>query len=972
MMDVGREVLDGEAAIPRAGPRFLAHCPKADVHLHGRDRELTTLIELVDSAKRGCGGMAIVEGEAGIGKTRLVAEALAAAEVQGFQVYYGRCEQLERLRPFAAVAEAFDCARASPDPRLAAIARLVCPAPEEAGDLAEAGTLQYRAVEAFLELVEHLCVARPVAIALEDLHWADDPTLLTARLLARRVQALPVMVLATLRPVPTSPGLTSLVETCLEDGALSLPLQPLVAEAVDDLVGEALGAPPGPRLRSQVAGAAGNPLFIIELARGLAEEKLVSSVAGHAEVEDIQAPPTLRLTILRRLGTLSEPTLQLLRLATVLGRSFTVMDLATVLDRPAKQLVTALEEAQRAGVLGECGERLTFRHELVHEALYQEWPVSVRAGLHGDVARALSAAGASALQVAQHLVLGSSPGDVRAVETLRRAAGEAAARAPSMAAELLARAIELSDSASADRDTLLAERVTALLWSGRVAESAALADEVLRRAHDPHVEGSLRLARGRALFIVGRIEEGLRVLDLTDDGRALTPAERAQLHADRAYGNAMSGHLDKAEGFARHARKEADSAASEDLAWCVATSASSLVAFFRGDLAPAIDLARDAVSRAETSPSPLARRYPVHYFLAAFLLEADRFDAAQDVVLSGRRMNEEWGNTWVLPMLEWVSAARRFLIGDWDDALTDAEAGLAMAGEGGSRQGLHCAEALVGLLAACRVGPVEAQLGTEADSGQPGVSASGVLLGLAGMVHGLLTEARGSPQQALAELEESWQRATEAGAVVDYRLLGPELVRLALASGAVERAQVVTAAVEQVADRMGTAGARGAALRCRGLVDTDPDVLLSAVAAYGRGGRPVERAFALEEAGTALGASDRWTEAVATLEEALAVYEQLGATVAAARLEVRLRTAGVSRGARRRRRPRHGWEALTPSEERVVAQVARGLTNAQIAEALFVSRHTVESHVSHVFAKLGVASRAELAARAVGRGLSPP
>ena len=967
-MDVDPEGIDGEAATPRASRGPLEHFPKADVRLHGRDRELATLSEVVDSARRGCGGMAFVEGEAGIGKTRLVAEALAAAERQGFQVYYGRCEQLERLRPFAAVAEAFGCARASPDPRQAAVARLVCPEPEEAGDLAQAGTLQYRAVEAFLELVEHLCVARPVAIALEDLHWADDATLLTVRLLARRVRALPVVVLVTLRPVPTAPGLTSLVETCLEDGALSLTLQPLTAETVDDLVREALGAPPGPRLRSQLAGAAGNPLFVIELARGLAEEKLVTLVTGQAEVDEIQAPPTLRLTILRRLGTLSQPTLELLRLAAVLGRSFTLMDLATVLDCPVKQLVPALEEARRAGVLGECGERLAFRHELVHEALYRDLPVGVRAGLHGDVARALSTAGASALQVAQHLVLGSSPGDVRAVETLRRAAGEAAARAPSMAAELLARAVELSDSSSADRDALLAERVTALLWSGRVAEAAALADEVLSRAHDPHVEGSLRLARGRALFIVGRIEEGLRVLEATDDGRALTPGERSQLLADRAYGKAMSGCLEEADGLARTARDAAE-AAGEDLAWCVATSASSLVAFFRGDLSSSIDLAREAVRRAEMSPSPLARRYPVHYFLAAFLLEADCFDEADDVVRSGRRMNEEWGNTWVLPMLEWVSAARRFLIGDWDDAVADAEAGLAMAGEGGSRQGLLCAQGLVGLLATYRLGPVEAQLGAEADSGQPG--ASGVLLGVAGMVHGLLTEAQGCRQQALAALEESWQRATEAGAVVDYRLLGADLVRLALAAGAVERAHVVTSAVEEVADRMGTAGAEGAARRCRGLVDADPDVLLSAVDAYERAGRPVERAFALEEAGTALGASDRWTEAVVSLEEALGVYEQLGATLAVARTEVRLRTAGVSRGARRRRRPRHGWEALTPSEERVVAQVARGLTNAQIAEVLFVSRHTVESHVSHVFAKLGVASRAELAARAVGRGLGP-
>ena len=964
---MGREWRNqGGPAAPRPNPGLLQHCTKPEVHLHGRDPELATLVEVVDRAVRGCGGTAFVEGEAGIGKTRLIEEALAAAERQGFQVFHGRCEQLERLRPFVAIAEAFGCTRTSPDPRLAAIASLVAPEPDEVGDVAQAGTMQYRAVEAFLELVEHLCVTRPVALALEDLHWADDATLLTIRLIARRVRALPVVVLATLRPVPAVRGLASLIETCVEDGALWLHLDPLTPAAVHDLVSEALGAPPGPRLSRQLVGAAGNPLFVIELGRSLVEENMVSLVTGHAEVHEIQAPPTLRLTILRRLGALSEPTLELLRLAAVLGPTFSITDLATFLERPANELVSSLQEARRAGVLGEAGERLVFRHDLVHEALYRDLPLGVRAGLHRDVARALSAAGASALDVAQHLMLGASPGDAQAVVELRRAAGEAAARAPSMAAELLARAVELSDASSAGRDTLLAERVTALLWSGRVAEAESLADEVLRRAHDPGVEGILRLARARALFIVGRIEEGLRVLDVSHEGQAFTPAERAQLQADRAYGNAMSGRLERAEGLAHSARQAAEGA-KDDLAWCVATSASSLAAFFRGEFTQAIDLAKSAVRRAETSPSPLAHRYPVHYFLAAILVEADRFDDAEEVVLSGRQMNEEWGNTWVIPMLEWVSAARRFVTGDWDNAVADAEAGLAMAGEQGSRQGLDCARGLAALVAVYRGGQIGDHLDVDAGDGEPEVSPSGVLVGPAGMVSGLLAEAQGCPLQALATLEESWQRATSAGAVVDYRIIGPELVRLALASGMVERAQAVTLAVEEVAACMGTAGAKGSALRCRGLVDDDPDVLLAAIAAYGCAGRPVERAFALEEAGATLAASGRWTEAVAALEEALDAYERLGATLALARTEVRLRNAGVSRGARRRRRPRQGWEALTPSEERVVAQVARGLTNAQIAEALSVSRHTVESHVSHVFAKLGVTSRTELAARAIGR-----
>lgn len=935
--------------------------------LHGRDGEMARLAKVVELAKSGRGGMAFVEGEAGIGKTRLLNETLAAARQHGFEVFCGRCEPLERLRPFGPLAEAFGCARASPDPRLSSIGRLVAPAPEEAGGLALAGTLHYRAVEAFLELVEHLCVSGPVALALEDLHWADEPTLLTVRHLMRQVDCLPVAVLATLRPVPAMPQLTGLVESCVEEGVLHLRLGPLATGPVEALAAETLGAPPGPRLQSELAGAGGNPLFVIELLRALAQESLVSLAGEYAEVEEVQVPPSLRLTILRRLGVLTEPTLDLLRLAAVLGPTFSLGDLATVVNRPATDLVSSLEEARRAGVLGEVGERLGFRHHLVHEALYRELPRSLRAALHRDTARVLAAAGAPLMQIAQHFLLGASPGDAQAIGSLRRAAADAAPRAPAMAAELLARAVELSDISSPGHDVLLAEWVVALLWSGRVAESEALAGEVLRRAHDSEVEGVLRLSRARALFILGRVDEGLGVLDVGGSGQALTPSERAQLRADRSYGSVIIGRIEEAESLACSARGEAE-AAGDDLAWCVATSALSLAAYFRSELPAAIDLARAAVSRAEMSQSPLARRYPVHYFLAVFLVEADRFGDAEEALVSGRRMNKEWGNTWVLPMLEWLSAVRRFLTGDWDDAVADAEAGLAMAGEGGSRQGLHCAQGLVGLIASYRH---VAHLGPEVHCSDPGDNLSGVLLGLAGMVDGLLTEARGCPQEALARLEGYWRRATDGGATVYYRLLGPELVRLALAAGAAERARVVAAEVERGADCMGTAGARGAALCCRGLVDADPDVLLASVAAYGTAGRNVERVFALEQAGEVLARSGRRAEAVAALEEAVGSYEALGAALALSRTEARLRSLGVRRRAGGRRRPTEGWEALTASEERVVALVARGLTNLQVAEALFVSRHTVETHVSHVFTKLGIASRTELAALAVARGLGP-
>jgi DNA-binding CsgD family transcriptional regulator len=176
--------------------------------------------------------------------------------------------------------------------------------------------------------------------------------------------------------------------------------------------------------------------------------------------------------------------------------------------------------------------------------------------------------------------------------------------------------------------------------------------------------------------------------------------------------------------------------------------------------------------------------------------------------------------------------------------------------------------------------------------------------------------------------------------------------------------------VEEAARRAREApSARGVALRCRGLVENDADILLEAVEAYRRSPRPVELAWTCEDAGVALVSHGRKAEGIPLLQEALSGLEAVGALREARRVEAHLRGAGARRGRRGvRRRPAMGWDALTDTERRVVDLVCEGLTNRGVAERLFISRRTVDTHVAHVFGKLGVRSRAELAARAARRG----
>ena len=259
-------------------------------------------------------------------------------------------------------------------------------------------------------------------------------------------------VIGCLRPSPRSAELDRLAGALEAAGGRYLTLRPLTGEAVTGLVAQAVAAEPGPRLLAQVAGAAGNPLFITELLGALAQEGAITTAGGRAEVAETVLPPTLRLTILRRVSFLPEPALQALRSASILGSGFSLTDLATVTGRPAVDLSVVLAEAIRARVVEDDGARLRFRHELIRDAIYEDLAGSVRRALHREAGQRLAQAGAPALQVAEHLARGAPPGDPEAVTWLVRAARQAAPRSPDVAADLLGRAVGLMAPGDPGRD----------------------------------------------------------------------------------------------------------------------------------------------------------------------------------------------------------------------------------------------------------------------------------------------------------------------------------------------------------------------------------------------------------------------------------------------------------------------------------------------------------------------------------------
>jgi DNA-binding NarL/FixJ family response regulator len=229
--------------------------------------------------------------------------------------------------------------------------------------------------------------------------------------------------------------------------------------------------------------------------------------------------------------------------------------------------------------------------------------------------------------------------------------------------------------------------------------------------------------------------------------------------------------------------------------------------------------------------------------------------------------------------------------------------------------------------------------------------------------HALLLEAEGDTGQASRLLSDGWRLCHGADMGVDYPVVGPDLVRLACTVGDVDLAERVTAAVGEVAGNNHVPSMTGAALRCRGLLTDDADLLAQAIDAYAAGPRLLELALTCEEAADLTARRGDDTTARSMLERAGAIFEVLDATRGLVRVDAALRRLGVRRGRRgARQRPHVGWESLTPTERTVGDLVAEGLSNPQIAERLYISRRTVQTHVSHIFTKLDIASRAQLAA----------
>lgn len=914
----------------------------------GRGDEVERLLELVGRAVSGHGAAVLVEGEPGIGKTTLLDVVTAEATRLGVRVLRGAGDEREQRLPFATIGSCLGL-RSHPDE--AGPAEVAALLHGEGGSLAAAGASdrEFVVAEAILDLVDRWCTAGPVLLVVDDLQWTDPSSLVVLSRLGHAIDQVPLLVVGACRPMPRGEALDTLLRSLDARGAVSLVLGPLETPAVAALVDHLVGAPPDPGLLDLVAGAGGNPLYITELVGALIREGRLRISAGSATVtEEPRVPESLVEAILWRLDFLSGEAREVLRVAAVLGSGFNITELSTVLGTPVIALWDVVSEAVNAGLLTDSGEELIFRHELIRQALAEDLPVEVRLTLQAQAAKALAAAGAPVERVAEHL-LASGKLDSQSIEWLTRAADPLIVRAPALAVDLLDRALAL-DLVQGDLPRLQLAR--AQLWAGRPDEAERAARAALTSVHSGENAIALRWLLAHACLQQGQVELAIAEAKRAAAIPRLPAAVAARLHGFVAQCLLLLGQVDAADAAATRALPAAEASADTyGKAYGLSIKAGVRLMEQRQEEGLELaDLALAALGAQGIQPELQMAPQVVRGFC---LMELDRLAEADAAFEAGLRQSERGGRAF----LTWYHMGRvrtRFLDGRWDDALAEIQAGLDTIDPLGMAQGLRSQAALI----AMHRGDfsTHASLVAEQDTSLAGKYWD--FLRLSGQA--LLWEVGGQPERALQALLEFWDHGVETlPQPVKLNYLCPDIARLCTVTDAAGQAVRIAIGLEKLAARHPAPSIRGAAALCRGVAEGEAGLLLVAARAYHEAGRPLYEAYGYELAAAIFAREHRVLEARTSLDAALDRYERLDATWDLDRATSRLRQEGI----RRRRMPqraRTGPGSLTDTERKVAALVAAGRSSPDIAAELCLSRRTVQSHVSHILAKLGLSSRIEL------------
>ncbi len=924
----------------------------ASIGLLEREHELARVDASLHAARAGVGGLLLITGPAGIGKTSLLNACAGRAGELGLVPLLVRGDEVVMESSFAAVRELLWNEVRGAGPRVwDGAARLATPVFELDDPGHAGGDLTASVMHGLYWLVSGLAERAPLALLIDDGQWLDGPSARFLSYLARRIDSLPVLLAIAMRGdqmAPAHSSLAAFIELC----PVELRVRPLSEEASTVVVRTGLGARADAELcRSCHEATGGNPFYLCELTTALATEASRPSVELARRVRELGAGAVGR-SVLVRIARLGGDCERLAQVVAVLGPGGELRNAALLSGLPHERAEAAADKLREADLLAS-GRALSFAHPIVGEALTADLPDSRLAALHGEAARVLAAEGAPGDRVSAHLLSAEPYGEAWVVDALRLAAGEALARgAPEVAVSYLRRALAEPPAPDA-RLAVLAELGRAERLVPEAHDFAALREAlVLTRDPDHRAELARELAVG--LSGVLHIQEAAVVLEealeRTDVSAGMVELLEAALIAGGLDELSMTpALLGRAVRHFERARRDEVRDPRMLAALAVLGAATGM---------PARECASLA-RRALDDQRLLELWIDEGYVTATYALcMTDRLHEAAEAVDAGIAEAQRRG---LAPMFMQLAALRgevAFRSGDLDLAEVYSQRAVELGRELGAQH-----VALLEWLPLVLLERGSVQAASElVEAVELTGSALGGSFGVDLLAHrGRVRVAGGALGGGLADLLDADRRMTAAGWQLSVTTDWTPAAALALvALGRADEAR-------QLADReLGAAVAfggprrHGIALSLSGLLapgDEGVTRLSDAVGILEQTPAAVEHARALVNLGEGLRIRGRRAEARDVLARARDVAHRCGA----GGLAERARDELVASGARPRREALSGPDALTPAEARTARMAAEGLTNREIAQALFVSAKTVEAQLSQAYGKLSIHGRRELA-----------
>jgi DNA-binding CsgD family transcriptional regulator/tetratricopeptide (TPR) repeat protein len=906
-------------------------------HLVGRANEIERIDEALHNVSGGAGRLLCLVGDAGIGKTSLLHHAQRRLADLGATVRTAQVAEPDRRRHLIVARRWYPTmALEHLDP-----------------------------IDAVIAEIERDVAQRPTALLVDDLHWADPASGDLVTTIGQLAATLGTLVLVAMRPASTENSIHRL--SMAVDGTV-LNVGPLAEADVERLATRHSGSRIDDATRQRLRLAHGNPF----LALALLEDHLTSSVAAEgAEAGDARA---MSAELARRLGrrTLTAvpgSELVLTALASIPGGA-AADEISDVLDIPFSQALDVVQRCAQAGLLIESTFGVSFRHDLLRDAVVQSTPVSSLRALSRRFGEILIARRSAPERIASCLLLLPDPQDPHALQLCVDVAHACWRERPEVAADLYRWALTSAEHEPVPRQRHLEDLGWALVAAGRASEVGPLIEHHVGPFNLEEPVGLQRL-RGTAAVLAGRIDEvaaNYASVDWRDLAGRYDPTdpEAVDAIAELAQLRANTGAVVEAEEIADWV--DAAPAPPTALRSVTIASARALVEIATGRFDEGLVSARRAAAFHRAAGDELAGYASTQILLAMALDHHGEGDAA---LAASRHVPVARTPRWTQPLLQSFAALALYRRGDWDDSLAEVDAAVAAAADVDAGLGAYWPPSIGALIATARGNLRNAECWlrrAQLDGCRLAIGREWMALATVE-----LCDAQGRGNDAAALASFTVDRIFETGCIGLLVNGGPTLAAHCLRSAPHgDRAQRVAEALASISAASSSPVATAHAEWAAGIVNADARAVEGAAQRLDTVGRVPEAARAFAAAAElAVLNNDAQATGRRCAGEALARFDRLEAAGWARSLRRVMSGSGVIVRRGSTRRPQNGWESLSPSEATIVSLVGEGLTNSQIAARLIVSRRTVESHLVRVYTKLQLTSRPQLAAIAAVRNATP-